>query len=61
MGVLDEGEFFFQSTEPLPTPNGFGKVGIVDGDALLSRAPAVQACDVQKWVFLRFRPVLNVR
>ncbi|GAA5948732.1 hypothetical protein JCM3765_004988 [Sporobolomyces pararoseus] len=48
MGVLEEGEFFFQCSEPLPTNNGFGKVGIVDGYALLSRSPAVQPCDVQK-------------
>jgi hypothetical protein len=48
MGVLEEGEFFFQCSEPLPVNNGFGKVGIVDGDALLSRSPAVQPCDVQK-------------
>ncbi|GAA5984245.1 hypothetical protein JCM5350_002878 [Sporobolomyces pararoseus] len=48
MGVLEEGEFFFQCSEPLPTNNGFGKVGLVDGYALLSRSPAVQPCDVQK-------------
>ncbi|GAA5913034.1 uncharacterized protein JCM6883_000493 [Sporobolomyces salmoneus] len=48
MGVLEEGEFYFQCSEPLPTGDGFGKVGIVDGEALLSRSPAVQPCDVQK-------------
>lgn len=48
MGVLEENEFFFQCSEALPMGNGFGKVGIVDGDALLSRSPAVQPCDVQK-------------
>ncbi|GAA6005518.1 hypothetical protein JCM11491_003670 [Sporobolomyces phaffii] len=48
MGVLNEGEFFFQVGEPLPVGNGFGRTGIVDGEALLSRSPAVQPCDVQK-------------
>ncbi|BGP17070.1 hypothetical protein JCM10213v2_005079 [Rhodosporidiobolus nylandii] len=49
LGVLKEGEFFFQSSDPLPSPNGQGTVNVVLGPALLSRAPAIQPCDVQKW------------
>ncbi|GAA6021799.1 hypothetical protein JCM10207_002065 [Rhodosporidiobolus poonsookiae] len=46
-GILSEGEFFFQTTDPIPLANKQGKTHIVIGDALLSRSPAIQPCDVQ--------------
>lgn len=47
-GVLNEGEFFFQTSEPIPGPSGFGSVAVITQSALLSRSPATQPCDVQK-------------
>lgn len=47
MGILKEGEFFFQSSDALPSPDGQGVSHVVIGPALLSRSPAIQPCDVQ--------------
>ncbi|GAA5979666.1 hypothetical protein JCM11641_004048 [Rhodosporidiobolus odoratus] len=55
LGVLEAREFFYQSSDPLPSPNGQGYTSIVLGPALLSRSPAIQPCDIQKWTGI-FRP-----
>ncbi|GAA5824505.1 hypothetical protein JCM11251_000451 [Rhodosporidiobolus azoricus] len=48
LGILKEGEFFFQISEPMTHPSGRGTTFIVDGPALLSRSPAIQPCDIQR-------------
>ncbi|GAA5871320.1 hypothetical protein JCM3774_000909 [Rhodotorula dairenensis] len=48
LGLLEEGEFFFQTREPLPDPSGFGEMAVITQPALLSRSPAIQPCDVQR-------------
>ncbi|GAA6051086.1 hypothetical protein JCM3770_004705 [Rhodotorula araucariae] len=48
LGVLEEGEFFFQTSEPIPVSDGYGCARSVTGPALLSRSPAVQPCDIQR-------------
>ncbi|GAA5852209.1 hypothetical protein JCM9279_006932 [Rhodotorula babjevae] len=55
LGVLEEGEFHYQVSEPLPAPNGLGQVRNVLGPTLLTRSPAIQPCDVQRATGV-FRP-----
>lgn len=46
LGVLKEGEIFYQSSEPLMHQQRTSHV--ILGDVLITRPPAVQPCDVQK-------------
>ncbi|GAA5906977.1 hypothetical protein JCM6882_000017 [Rhodosporidiobolus microsporus] len=50
LGVLEEGEFFFQASEPVLHPSGRGRTSVINGPALLSRSPAIQPCDIQRAV-----------
>ncbi|BGP32944.1 hypothetical protein JCM10296v2_004730 [Rhodotorula toruloides] len=47
LGILDEGQFFFQLSERPLDANGL-QIGAVLGPALLTRSPAIQPCDIQK-------------
>ncbi|GAA6052001.1 hypothetical protein NBRC10513_002612 [Rhodotorula toruloides] len=47
LGILEEGQFFFQLSERPLDANGL-QIGAVLGPALLTRSPAIQPCDIQK-------------
>ncbi|BGP25434.1 hypothetical protein JCM10295v2_004359 [Rhodotorula toruloides] len=47
LGILGEGQFFFQLSERPLDDNGL-QIGAVLGPALLTRSPAIQPCDIQK-------------
>ncbi|KAL8292331.1 hypothetical protein RQP46_001797 [Phenoliferia psychrophenolica] len=48
-GILEEGEVFFQASEPIVDANGYGQRNVVMGDILVSRPPCLQPCDIQKF------------
>mgnify|MGYP001589743694 CR=1 FL=1 len=48
LGLLREGQIFFQSSEPIVDANGFRQRNVVTGPILVSRPPCLQPCDVQK-------------
>lgn len=48
IGLLKEGQVFFQASEPIVEMNGYRQRNVVTGDVLVSRPPCLQPCDVQK-------------
>ncbi|KDE07677.1 hypothetical protein MVLG_02137 [Microbotryum lychnidis-dioicae p1A1 Lamole] len=47
LGLLNEGEIFFQASEAIQNGSRFSNV--VAGNVLVTRPPAIQPCDVQKF------------
>ncbi|KAK4700891.1 RNA-dependent RNA polymerase, partial [Phenoliferia sp. Uapishka_3] len=48
LGILEEGEVFFQASEPVEDEHGFPR-SVMEGPILVSRPPCLQPCDVQKY------------
>ncbi|SCZ89911.1 BZ3500_MvSof-1268-A1-R1_Chr9g10639 [Microbotryum saponariae] len=58
LGLLNEGEIFFQASEAIQNGSRFSNV--VAGDVLVTRPPAIQPCDVQKFKAVFYPEFRNV-